>query len=130
MMAAGHHEVEHLEALLTLVEYMYGFCVSDYFPALVGFDLDGHEKVAKRVVSVLERLHDPILRERMLEWSSYRRRKGCSRRDAADFLDVLLSLEDEDGQQLLSSEEIKAQVVVRNIPSCCFSLLLCSISTN
>ncbi|KAF8682012.1 hypothetical protein HU200_045469 [Digitaria exilis] len=107
-MMAGHHEVEHVQALFTLVEYMYGFCLSDYFPALVGFDLDGHEKVAKRVISVLERLHDPIIQERMLEWSNYRR-KGCSKRDAADFLDVLISLEDADGQQLLSPEEIKAQ---------------------
>ncbi|KAL6652765.1 hypothetical protein ACP70R_011690 [Stipagrostis hirtigluma subsp. patula] len=84
----GHQEVEHVDALFTLLNYVYGFCVSDYFPALVGLDLDGHEKVAKRVVSTLDRLHDPIIQERMQEWSSHP--KSGDKRDVTDFLDVLI----------------------------------------
>ncbi|CAL4984109.1 unnamed protein product [Urochloa decumbens] len=107
----GHQEIEHVDALFTLINYLYGFSVSDYFPALVGLDLDGHGKVAKRVVRVLDRLHDPIIRERLNEWSSHGTGSSNSKRNAADFLDVLVSLEDADGQQLLSFEEIKAQIL-------------------
>ncbi|KAL6637154.1 hypothetical protein ACP70R_024726 [Stipagrostis hirtigluma subsp. patula] len=103
----GLEEMEHVDALISLVNHVYSFCMSDYFPCLVGLDLDGHQKIAKRVVSILDRLHDPIIRERMHEWSSHP--KGGDKRDVADFLDVLISLQDEDGHQLLSFEEIKAQ---------------------
>ncbi|RCV42934.1 hypothetical protein SETIT_9G255400v2 [Setaria italica] len=105
----GDDEVEHVDALFTLVNYVYGFCVSDYFPALVGLDLDGHEKVAKGVVSTFDRLHDPIIEERMREWAD--RREAVEKREAADFLDVLVSLEDAAGHPLLTFEEIKAQIV-------------------
>ncbi|KAF8722285.1 hypothetical protein HU200_022596 [Digitaria exilis] len=45
----GQQEVDHVEALFALNNHLYYFCVSDYFPVLVGLDLDGNEKVAKRV---------------------------------------------------------------------------------
>lgn len=106
-----NQEVEHVNALFTLLNYMYAFSVSDYFPALVSLDLDGHVKVAKQVVSILDRLHDPTIEERINEWSGLRR--DGQTRDVADFLDVLVSVKDEDGNQLLSFEEIKAQTVVR-----------------
>nr|CAB3494830.1 unnamed protein product [Digitaria exilis] len=105
----GDDEVEHVNALFTLVNYVYSFCVSDYFPALVGLDLDGHEKVAKGVVKTFDRLHDPIIEERRHEWAN--RREAGQKREVADFLDVLVSLEDAAGQPLLTFEEIKAQIV-------------------
>ena len=105
-------EEEHIDALFTLVNYVYSFCVSDYYPGLVGLDLDGHEKVARAVMSTLDRLHGPIIDERIREWSHRRRRKVGDKKDAEDILDVLVSLEDEDGQPLLSIDEIKAQTVV------------------
>ncbi|KAG0548762.1 hypothetical protein BDA96_01G195300 [Sorghum bicolor] len=104
-------EEEHIDALFTLVNYVYSFCVSDYYPGLVGLDLDGHEKVARAVMSTLDRLHGPIIDERIREWSHRRRRKVGDKKDAEDILDVLVSLEDEDGQPLLSIDEIKAQTV-------------------
>lgn len=113
----GEEEVQHIAALFTLVNYVYGFCVSDYIPALVGFDLDGHEKVAKGVASTFDRLHDPIIEDRTREWSTCRKSGG--KKEVADFLDVLISLEDAAGMPLLSFEEIKAQIVVR----CIFRLL-------
>ncbi|CAL4917677.1 unnamed protein product [Urochloa decumbens] len=105
----GADEQEHVDALFTLVNYVYSFCVSDYYPGLVGLDLDGHEKVAKGVMSTLDRLHSPSIDERVHEWS--RRREVGNRRDAADILDVLVALEDADGQPVLSIDEIKAQTV-------------------
>ncbi|KAG2536878.1 hypothetical protein PVAP13_9NG229800 [Panicum virgatum] len=106
----GADEQEHVDALFTLVNYVYSFCVSDYYPGLVGLDLDGHEKVAKGVMSTLDRLHGPLIDERVREWSQ-RRKAGNDRRDVADILDVLVSLEDADGQPVLSMDEIKAQTV-------------------
>ncbi|CAL4934525.1 unnamed protein product [Urochloa decumbens] len=90
-------------------DHLVSFCVSDYYPGLVGLDLDGHEKVAKGVMSTLDRLHSPIIDEKVHEWS--RRREVGNRRDAGDILDVLVALEDADGQPVLSIDEIKAQTV-------------------
>ncbi|KAF8682014.1 hypothetical protein HU200_045471 [Digitaria exilis] len=104
----GPNEVEHVDALFTLVNCVYSFCISDYFPVLRGgLDLDGHEKVVHGVMATLNRLHDPIIEERIHEWSILR--KHGEKREIQDFLDVLVSLEDSEGQALLSFEEIKAQ---------------------
>nr|CAB3494128.1 unnamed protein product [Digitaria exilis] len=103
----GRDEVDHVDALFTLLNYLYSFCVSDYFPMLRGLDLDGHEKVVHGVMTTLNRLHDPIIEERIHEWSTLR--KHGEKREIGDFLDVLVSLEDSEGQPLLSLEEIKAQ---------------------
>ncbi|CAD6205676.1 unnamed protein product [Miscanthus lutarioriparius] len=58
-------------------------------------------------MSTLDRLHGPIIDERF----HYRRQKVGKKKDVEveDILDVLVSLEDEDGQPLLSTDEIKAQ---------------------
>ncbi|RLN17089.1 hypothetical protein C2845_PM02G08770 [Panicum miliaceum] len=103
----GPDEVEHVNALFTLLNHVYSFCVSDYFPVLVGLDLDGHEKVVHGVTATLNRLHDPVIEERLHEWSTLR--QHGEKREIRDFLDVLVTLEDSEGQPLLSLEEIKAQ---------------------
>uniref|UniRef100_A0A0E0KFP7 Tyrosine N-monooxygenase n=1 Tax=Oryza punctata TaxID=4537 RepID=A0A0E0KFP7_ORYPU len=107
--APGRDEVEHVDSLFGTLNYLDAFCVSDYFPALVGLDLDGHEKVIKNVMRTLNRLHDPIVEERVEEWRLLR--KAGERRDVADFLDVLASLDDAAGRPLLTVEEIKAQTI-------------------
>lgn len=84
----GADEEAHIGALFTLVNYVYSFCVSDYYPGLVGLDLDGHEKVAKGVMSTLDRLHGPIIDERVRD----RRRKVGKKKDVQDILDVRWSL--------------------------------------
>lgn len=108
--APGRDEAEHVDALFATLNYLDAFCVSDYFPALVGLDLDGHEKVIKKVMRTLNRLHDPVVEERVEEWRLLR--KAGERRDVADFLDVLASLDDAAGRPLLTVEEIKAQTIV------------------
>uniref|UniRef100_A0A0D9V8K3 Uncharacterized protein n=1 Tax=Leersia perrieri TaxID=77586 RepID=A0A0D9V8K3_9ORYZ len=40
--APGRDEAEHMDALFAALNYLDEFCVSDYFPAVVGLDLDGH----------------------------------------------------------------------------------------
>ncbi|XP_037480992.1 tyrosine N-monooxygenase-like [Triticum dicoccoides] len=104
----GHDEVAHVAALFTALNHLYSFCVSDYFPALVGLDLDGQEKVSKDAMQTINRLHDPIIEERILERSSSLD-KGGEKKEARDILDVLVHLKDVEGQPLLSLQEIRAQ---------------------
>jgi phenylalanine N-monooxygenase len=106
----GPDEVEHVDALFAVLSYLDAFCVSDYFPALVGLDLDGHEKVIMDVMRTLNRLHDPVIEERVEEWRLLR--KAGERRDIADFLDVLASLDGGAGRPLLTVQEIKSQAIV------------------
>uniref|UniRef100_A0ACD5V2A1 Uncharacterized protein n=1 Tax=Avena sativa TaxID=4498 RepID=A0ACD5V2A1_AVESA len=106
----GHDEVAHVVALFTALNHVYTFCVSDYFPALVGLDLEGHEMVSKNVMAILHRLHDPIIEERIRERSA-KLEKGSENKEATDLLDVMVYLEDEDGQPLLSLQEIRAQTM-------------------
>ncbi|XBI97689.1 hypothetical protein VPH35_018017 [Triticum aestivum] len=106
----GHEEEAHVGALFTALNHVYSFCVSDYIPALLGLDLDGHEEVSMDVMRTINRLHDPIIRERIRERSSTLE-KGGENKEARDFLDVVIHLKDAEGQPLLSLQEIRAQTV-------------------
>ncbi|KAI6691965.1 hypothetical protein NL676_019675 [Syzygium grande] len=61
-------EEQHVDAIFNALLYLYAFCVSDYFPFLVGLDLDGHEKEVKESARTLRRLHEPIISERIKRW--------------------------------------------------------------
>ncbi|KAL3728875.1 hypothetical protein ACJRO7_033460 [Eucalyptus globulus] len=103
-------EEEHVEAIFNALYYLYAFCVSDYFPFLVGLDLDGHEKKVKESVRTLRRLHEPIISERIkrrrddLSWES-------NEKEPQDLLDVLIMLKDSQGKPLLTPEEVRAQTM-------------------
>ncbi|KAK0577928.1 hypothetical protein LWI29_002454 [Acer saccharum] len=107
----GLEEEEHIDALFKVLAYIYSFCVSDYVPYLRGVvDLDGHEKVMKENIGIIDRYHDPIIEERILELRDHH---GLIKKevDHEDLLDVFITLKDEDGNPLLSTEEIKAQII-------------------
>lgn len=106
----GQDEVVHVAALFTAVNHLYSFCLSDYFPVLVGLDLEGHEMVAKDVMAILNRLHDPLIEERMHERSTTAEKGKSEKKEARDLLDVLVYLEDAEGKPLLSFQEIRAQI--------------------
>uniref|UniRef100_A0ACD5Z0Q4 Uncharacterized protein n=1 Tax=Avena sativa TaxID=4498 RepID=A0ACD5Z0Q4_AVESA len=106
----GRDEVAHVSALFTALNHLYSFCVSDYFPVLIGLDLEGHEMVTRNVLRVLNRIHDPIIEKRLHE-RSMKLEKGGKKKEPRDFLDLLVYLEDADGQQLLSLQEIRAQTM-------------------
>ncbi|XP_052207725.1 tyrosine N-monooxygenase-like [Diospyros lotus] len=96
---------EHVDALFTILEYLYSFCISDYIPWLRGnLDLDDQEKIIKKAVITCRKYQDPIIEERVGEW-----KKGA-RAEKKDWLDVLITLVNEDGIPLLSIDEIKAQI--------------------
>ncbi|KAM7501710.1 hypothetical protein LguiB_000614 [Lonicera macranthoides] len=101
----GAEEEEHVDALFTILAYLYSFCVSDY----VGFlrkrlDLDGHEKIIRKAVESVRKYQDPLIEERARQW------KNGTKTEREDLLDVMLSLEKE-GTPILSIDEVKAQVV-------------------
>ncbi|KAK1556257.1 hypothetical protein Q3G72_001576 [Acer saccharum] len=106
----GLEEEEHIDAIFKVLAYLYSFCVSDYVPYLRRVvDLDGHEKVMKENIGIIDRYHDPIIEERILELRDHH---GLIKKkvDHEDLLDVFITLKDEDGNPLLSTEEIKAQI--------------------
>lgn len=102
------HEIDHVEALFTALGFLYAYCISDYFPGLIGLDLDGHEKIVKEANSVIEKYHDPIIKERIQRWRNPND-PNCGKKEIQDFLDVLITLKDSNGEPLLTPEEIKAQ---------------------
>ncbi|CAD6335089.1 unnamed protein product [Miscanthus lutarioriparius] len=99
----GPMEVLHMDAVFTSLGLLYAFCVSDYLPWLRGFDLDGHEKIVKEANEAVNRLHDTVIDDRWRQW------KNGERQEMEDFLDVLITLKDAQGNPLLTIEEVKAQ---------------------
>ncbi|MCL7051735.1 hypothetical protein MKW94_026046 [Papaver nudicaule] len=107
----GTEEIEHVDAAFKVLSYVYAFGIQDYLPYLRWLDLDGHEKIVRRAMGVVNKYHDPIIEERIRQWSNGTMKK----KEPEDLLDVLISLKDKNGNPLLSTEEIKAQAVVIQI---------------
>ena len=102
----GGEEEEHVRALFTILLKIYAFSVSDYLPWLKWLDLDGHRRKVCEAMNVINKYHDPIVNERIRQW-----REGTKTKPE-DLLDVFISLEDSDGNPLLSHNEIRAQIMV------------------
>ncbi|PNX90438.1 cytochrome p450 [Trifolium pratense] len=105
----GFEEVEYVDAIFTLLRYVFAFCVSDYMPLLRGLDIDGHEKKVKDAMSIVNKYNDPIIERRIEKWKDGSKTSAA---DAEDLLDILISLKDANNKPLLTSEEIKAQALV------------------
>ena len=103
----GLEDEDHVHALFTILKYIYSFCVSDYMPCLRGLDLDGHEKMIKEALKITRKYHEPLIEERFRRY-----KEGCNDKEPEDLLDILVSLKDVSGEQLLSQEEIKALITV------------------
>ncbi|MFS7894409.1 putative valine N-monooxygenase [Helianthus anomalus] len=98
----GKEETEVVDALFTILKYLFAFCITDYFPWLRGkTDFDGHEKMMKTAIGIVRRYQDPLIDERNQMWNNGARKEKC------DLLDVLITNED----PKLTPEEIKAQIV-------------------
>lgn len=106
----GVEEEEHVEALFTVLSLLYAFSVSDYIPKLRWVDLDGHDKIMKKAISVVNKYQEPIIDERIEKWRT--RRDEFIKKGPEDLLDVLIMAKDTDGKPLLTPEEIKAQAAV------------------
>ncbi|KAE9598894.1 hypothetical protein Lal_00022405 [Lupinus albus] len=101
----GFEELEHVEAIFTVLKYLLGFSISDFMPCLRGLDLDGGVRELKKAVTIFKKYHDPIIEERIQQWNNGRKT------NEEDLLDILISLKDANNNALLTIEEIKAQIV-------------------
>ncbi|KAF8030091.1 hypothetical protein BT93_E2499 [Corymbia citriodora subsp. variegata] len=86
------------------------FCVSDYFPFLVGLDLEGHENEVKESARILRRLHEPIISKRMKQWRG-NLSSECEEKEPQDLLDVLIMLNDLQGKPLLTPQKVRAHTM-------------------
>jgi cytochrome P450 len=102
----GIEEIEHVDAAFILLNYAFAFSPSDYIPWLRLLDLDGHKGKVKNAMRIMNKYHDPIIDERIKQWND------GSKKVEEDLLDVLISLKDVNNIPLLSTKEIKAQIIV------------------
>ncbi|XP_047079530.1 tyrosine N-monooxygenase-like [Lolium rigidum] len=104
----GRMELEQIDATFAVIGSLFSFCVSDYLPWLVGFDVDGHEKIAKEANATMDRLQDTVIHERWRQW------KTGEKEEVEDLLDVLVTHKDGDGNvnPLLTIDEVKAQTKI------------------
>jgi phenylalanine N-monooxygenase len=77
-------------------------------PFLRGLDIDGHESKVKDAMSIVNKYNDPIIERRIEKWKDGSKTSA----DAENLLDILISLKDSNNKQLLTSDEIKAQILV------------------
>ncbi|KAI3879547.1 hypothetical protein MKX03_005685 [Papaver bracteatum] len=103
----GIEEMEYVDSIFKVLYNIYAFGIQDYLPYLRCLDLEGHKKDVKRAMGVMNKYHDPIIEERIRQWTN----EATRTKVPEDLLDVLISLKDEYGKPLLSNEEIKAQAV-------------------
>ncbi|GAA0159402.1 oxygenase [Lithospermum erythrorhizon] len=99
----GEEEMEHVDAIFTLLDHVYAFDIADYLPCLGFLDIFGHNKIIKKAVDSIRKYQDKIIDERILMWEL------GSRIEEEDILDVLILLKDKEGRSALTPEEIKAQ---------------------
>ncbi|KAL5722853.1 phenylalanine N-monooxygenase [Ranunculus cassubicifolius] len=105
----GVEEEEHIDALFTVLSHLYAFCVSDYIPSLRRFDIGGHEKVVKDASMIVNRYHDSVINNKLQEWRNGDYEFKVLKKEPEDLVDVLISLKDDKGKPLLTTDEIKAQ---------------------
>ncbi|OIW14099.1 hypothetical protein TanjilG_19478 [Lupinus angustifolius] len=99
---------KRVEEADNLVRYVYNKCKNDGFvdvrDAAQHYD-DGHKRELKKAVNILRKYHDPIIEERIQQWIN------GTKTNKDDLLDILITLKDADNNELLTMEEIKAQIV-------------------
>nr|GLL24515.1 isoleucine N-monooxygenase 2-like [Ipomoea trifida] len=101
----GVEDEEHIDATFGVLDLLYSFGISDFFPWLKMFDLEGHRKAIQKVVEGVRKYQDPEVDERIKMW------KDGAKTEQQDILDVLIKLKDVHGKPLLTSEEIKTQIL-------------------
>ncbi|KAG6514743.1 hypothetical protein ZIOFF_025113 [Zingiber officinale] len=107
--AARAEEADHLTRYLRNLCLAGGGGVVDirlamrYYGGDPANDVRGHERIAEQAASTICKYHDPIIDERIEKWRS------GEKKEVEDLLDVMISLADDSGKPMLSTEEIKAQ---------------------
>ncbi|XP_010558915.1 PREDICTED: flavonoid 3'-monooxygenase-like [Tarenaya hassleriana] len=92
---------EFKELLSEIVDLVGRPNISDFFPGLSRFDIQGLVKQMRGLVQRLDRIFDRVIDQRL-------RMDGQGERDGEDFLQFLLKLKDEDETTPLSLNNVKA----------------------
>ncbi|KAL3641992.1 hypothetical protein CASFOL_012807 [Castilleja foliolosa] len=101
----GKEEEEHIDSLFAILKFLNGFGIGDYFPCLEVFDFDGHKKVISDAIKSVRKYQDPEIVKRAKMWQER------VKESEEDILDVLINLKDSKNNPLLTTEEIKAQII-------------------
>ncbi|CAA0210850.1 unnamed protein product [Arabidopsis thaliana] len=103
----GKAEKHHLEVIFNTLNCLPGFSPVDYVDRwLGGWNIDGEEERAKVNVNLVRSYNNPIIDERVEIW----REKG-GKAAVEDWLDTFITLKDQNGNYLVTPDEIKAQCV-------------------
>ncbi|KAL0368016.1 UNVERIFIED_CONTAM: Tryptophan N-monooxygenase [Sesamum calycinum] len=58
----GLEEEEHVDGLITIQKYTYGFGIADYLPWLEVFDLDGYKTILRKAINRVRKYQDPEIK--------------------------------------------------------------------
>ncbi|KAG6678338.1 hypothetical protein I3842_14G075800 [Carya illinoinensis] len=84
--------------------------ISDFFPALASFDLQGIERKAKRMFQTIDGVLDYAI-DKQIKSLAKAKEEGTTKTGQKDFLEVLLELrEQDDGAPSMSMTQLKAMV--------------------
>lgn len=64
----GLEEREHVDGLFTILSFVYGFAIADFFPWLESLDLDGHKKIITNAINSVRKYQDPRIMKRIEMW--------------------------------------------------------------
>ncbi|GFQ07136.1 valine n-monooxygenase 1 [Phtheirospermum japonicum] len=101
----GKEEIEHVGGLFSVLTHLYGFAIADVAPWLEVFDFDGFKRNISNGINSVIKYHDPEIMKRVKMWQ-----QGIKDREE-DILDVLINLKDSEKYPMLSTQEIKAQII-------------------
>lgn len=108
---------EFQAAILRIVDLLGKPNVSDFFPILARFDLQGVERETKRLSELVERIFDSLIDLRM-KMNLDEGEEALKNKGKKDFIQILLELkEQEDTQTPITLNQIKALLMVISFPS-------------
>ncbi|CAL9238320.1 unnamed protein product [Arabidopsis halleri] len=106
----GPKEKEHMDAIYLALDCFFSFNLTNYIPFLRGWNVDKEEKEVREAVHIINRCNDPIIQDRIHLW----RKKGGKAMEE-DWLDILITLKDDQGMPLFTFDEIRAQCKEINV---------------
>lgn len=102
---------EFRQVVIETVELLGSPNVSDFFPLLAWFDLQGIERKIKKRVSWLDKLYDSIIEERLKSAAAQEEGSDKEENHNRDFLSILLKIK-EDSNTPLTRTNLKSLIMV------------------
>ncbi|KFK43335.1 hypothetical protein AALP_AA1G111500 [Arabis alpina] len=103
----GEEEKKHLESIFGTLNCLPNFSPADYLEKWFGgWNLDGQEEMVRANTNLVRSYSNPIIDERVELW-----RKIGGKATVEDWIDILITLKDENGKYSITPDEIKAQCV-------------------